>query len=84
MTRMQSALAANLRTASANPNGTFRQHVALQLAMLILAQKRFRTVAALRKFCTDPDNLRAWLPSDADRINLARELCAFLRTISIC
>ncbi|HRX85737.1 MAG TPA: hypothetical protein P5572_12030 [Phycisphaerae bacterium] len=57
---------------------TYRRHMAFQLATLIAAQRQFQTLAELCSFCANPENLRTWLPSQDDRVNLAAELASTL------
>jgi len=64
---------------SSAPRDVYRRNIACQLALLIAAQKQFQTIAELHEFCRDPENLRPWLPNDADRVNLAAELASSLQ-----
>lgn len=64
---------------STPPKDVYRRNVACQLALLIAAQRQFQTIADLCNFCADPENLRPWLPSRADRMNLSAELATSLQ-----
>ncbi len=54
-------------------------YVRYQLANLILGQKQFSDIQALIDFCSEPENLREWLPSASDRCVIAADLAASLR-----
>lgn len=51
------------------------------LASAILEHDTFDTIDSLIAFCEDPDNLRPWVPSEADRIIFSDELAQRLRQI---
>lgn len=56
-------------------NGAQKTHqLACDLLLGILSQHRFETVDQLICFCREPDNLRDWLTSEAERILMANEL----------
>lgn len=61
---------------------SYRRNIAFQLATLIAAQRPFQNLSELCRFCSDPDNLRPWLPSQADRVNLAAEFATTLPQMS--
>lgn len=51
------------------------------LASAILEHHAFDTIESLMSFCEDPDNMRPWLPSEADRVVFSDELLQRLREI---
>jgi hypothetical protein len=67
-------LTRNLIPPNVRVSESFRRRVAYHLANLIAHQRRFESLADFRAFCSEPDNLRPWLPSATDRDVLASEL----------
>ncbi len=60
----------------------FLENVPYYLAGSILKRNSFETIEAFRTFCEKPDNLRHWLPSEADRAVFSDELVRRLGNIS--
>lgn len=56
-------------------------NVPYYLANAILEHHAFDTIESLIAFCEDPDNMRPWLPSEADRIVFSDELVQRLHEI---
>lgn len=67
-------------------NGLHRGHpfdsVPYYLMSMILKHHDFDDIESLIAFCEDRNNLRRWLPSEADRIVFSSELVRGLREMS--
>ncbi len=61
--------------------GQYLHNVAYHLMRMILTQQEFDSLESLMAFCGAPENLRPWLPAEADRIILSRGLTQGLNEI---
>jgi hypothetical protein len=62
--------------------GRLLHNAARYLMRLILQEHEFADMDDLIAFCADPDNLRAWLPTETDRMIFSEGLVEGLRDIA--
>ena len=70
-----------MRSSQSQYRGRHVNHIAVQLAAIILQQRDFASLNSFVDFCADPDNLRTWLPSHDDRLALSEEIARTLRPL---
>ncbi len=63
-----------LRQRAGLHRGQLLSDVPYYLADAILEHHSFETIECLIAFCENPDNLKPWLPSEADRIVFSHDL----------
>jgi len=64
----RSVILAHFQRRRGHGRGPYLHNVAYHLVRIMLGQKDFDSLESLISFCDTPDNLRPWLPMEADRI----------------
>lgn len=78
----QSRIREHFRHRTGRGRGQYLHDTAHYLIEIILERCDFEDVGSLIAFCEDPDNLRPWLPTEADRIIFSEGLVQGLREIT--
>jgi len=77
------AILAHFRQRRGHGRGQYLHSVTYHLMKMILDQKECAPLESLIEFCDTPDNLRRWLPAEADRIIFSDGLSQGLREIAL-
>ena len=77
----QCEILGHFRRRAGHGHGQHLHNVARHLMEVILARRDFDDLDSLIVFCEAPDNLRPWLPSEADRIIFSDMLAEGLREL---
>lgn len=74
---------AHFRLCRGHGRGEYLDNVAYHLMRMILDEGEFGSLEPLIEFCGAPDNLRRWLPTEADRIIFSDNLVQGLRAVPL-
>lgn len=73
----------HFRQRRAHGRGEYLDNVAYHLMRMILDEGELGSLESLIEFCGTPNNLRRWLPTEADRIVFSDSLVQGLREMAL-